>query len=119
MSDDIVISDRRRHTRCALVTGFHTCACPIFIFGAEFVMYAARWRQSVSGTKNADDYSSYKKNGLTRTYFIASRSHDCPTRRTSRCRRQTGRASCRERECQYVSLSVVALSSTKKTKQYP
>src|SRR3546814_17600799 len=29
-----VFSSRRRHTRCALVTGVQTCALPIF-FGAE------------------------------------------------------------------------------------
>src|SRR3546814_3908922 len=28
-------SSRRRHTRCALVTGVQTCALPIFRFGAE------------------------------------------------------------------------------------
>src|SRR3546814_4169503 len=28
--DDFFFSSRRRHTRCALVTGVHTCALPIF-----------------------------------------------------------------------------------------
>src|SRR3546814_3960535 len=30
-SVDFVVSSRRRHTRCALVTGVQTCALPIFI----------------------------------------------------------------------------------------
>src|SRR3546814_15076343 len=30
-------SSRRRHTRCALVTGVQTCALPIFSFGTEQV----------------------------------------------------------------------------------
>src|SRR3546814_4881214 len=30
-------SSRRRHTRCALVTGVQTCALPICVFGHEFV----------------------------------------------------------------------------------
>src|SRR3546814_1112949 len=34
-------SSRRRHTRCALVTGVQTCALPIFIFGAVEIALAA------------------------------------------------------------------------------
>src|SRR3546814_7601306 len=30
-----VFSSRRRHTRCALVTGVQTCALPIFRFGVQ------------------------------------------------------------------------------------
>src|SRR3546814_8092565 len=35
-------SSRRRHTRCALVTGVQTCALPIF--RSPFSPPAARWR---------------------------------------------------------------------------
>src|SRR3546814_11395191 len=35
-------SSRRRHTRCALVTGVQTCALPIF-FGFDAVTRARRW----------------------------------------------------------------------------
>src|SRR3546814_1664115 len=31
-------SSRRRHTRCALVTGFQTCALPIFPGGEDEIM---------------------------------------------------------------------------------
>src|SRR3546814_3446812 len=33
-------SSRRRHTRCALVTGFQTCALPIFHFAAKVISRA-------------------------------------------------------------------------------
>src|SRR3546814_10660109 len=32
-------SSRRRHTRCALVTGVQTCALPICVFGLHLVVY--------------------------------------------------------------------------------
>src|SRR3546814_13484738 len=32
----VFFSSRRRHTRCALVTGVQTCALPIFIVGGGF-----------------------------------------------------------------------------------
>src|SRR3546814_3809936 len=37
-------SSRRRHTRCALVTGVQTCALPIFICGAMFLSGCASSR---------------------------------------------------------------------------
>src|SRR3546814_6973093 len=33
MFRDFFFSSRRRHTRCALVTGVQTCALPIFLLG--------------------------------------------------------------------------------------
>src|SRR3546814_1874568 len=30
----VIFTSRRRHTRCALVTGVQTCALPIFLFDA-------------------------------------------------------------------------------------
>src|SRR3546814_16161234 len=53
-------SSRRRHTRCALVTGVQTCALPIYLFrrlesdGRQ--SRGARFRQARSqGTRNAGD----------------------------------------------------------------
>src|SRR3546814_7794367 len=58
----VFFSSRRRHTRCALVTGVQTCALPIFAFGVPPMLmglpgdnaYAnyreankALWRQTV------------------------------------------------------------------------
>src|SRR3546814_6253204 len=34
-SDDFFLSSRRRHTRCALVTGVQTCALPIWTIAAR------------------------------------------------------------------------------------
>src|SRR3546814_1831941 len=38
-------SSRRRHTRCALVTGVQTCALPISLIDA----YAARFNETIPG----------------------------------------------------------------------
>src|SRR3546814_5905432 len=75
-------SSRRRHTRCALVTGVQTCALPIWTQGANpyaGIPRARRKRLSVpptviEGTTTASSIASVK----------------------------IGRASCRERVCQYV-----------------
>src|SRR3546814_2313714 len=68
-------SSRRRHTRCALVTGVQTCALPIF--GA------------FAGLRHAEllrlDWSEVKPKFIEVTKG-----------------KEIGRASCRERVCQYV-----------------
>src|SRR3546814_3847127 len=68
-------SSRRRHTRCALVTGVQTCALPI------------------SGLSLADDDASTTATqpGAV-VIFSGSGGPDA----------EIGRASCRERVCQYV-----------------
>src|SRR3546814_4893009 len=41
---DFFFSSRRRHTRCALVTGVQTCALPILaIFAAAFIWYGKQF----------------------------------------------------------------------------
>src|SRR3546814_10156649 len=52
-------SSRRRHTRCALVTGVQTCALPIFVFYAASmwvagIMQGLMWREY-----GADGYLVY------------------------------------------------------------
>src|SRR3546814_6597093 len=52
-------SSRRRHTRCALVTGVQTCALPIsmvshYLFEAEFCNPAAGWEKG-QVEKNVQD----------------------------------------------------------------
>src|SRR3546814_15496996 len=42
-----VFTSRRRHTRCALVTGVQTCALPIFI--ALVISRRRRWRGIIPG----------------------------------------------------------------------
>src|SRR3546814_1329756 len=75
-------SSRRRHTRCALVTGVQTCALPI-----------SRWRARCGTAPPSWDTG--------RTWFGRSRARSTPAPPPGR-KRQIGRASCRERVCQYV-----------------
>src|SRR3546814_966175 len=97
-------SSRRRHTRCALVTGVQTCALPIskkmFVYGAQFAKdgrYSERlgW----AGTEGTFDWQVLRDNvsaevsrleGLYRQTLFTHNIN------------QIGRASCRERVCQYV-----------------
>src|SRR3546814_9533641 len=78
---DFFFSSRRRHTRCALVTGVQTCALPICVVHAK----------EASGGH------------LARIQILVR-----PGTRTTRSSSSTnfsweiGRESCRERVCQYV-----------------
>src|SRR3546814_8061162 len=74
-----VFSSRRRHTRCALVTGVQTCALPIY--GGPAAADARR---------------------LRRRRRSPPRSPTSPTTSWPAPRGEIGRASCRERVCQYV-----------------
>src|SRR3546814_10550787 len=85
-------SSRRRHTSCALVTGVQTCALPI---------YSGRQRPA-----SMSSMRSRKWPPAARAALRANRADQaCP--RCSRpvglgAKREIGRASCRERVCQYV-----------------
>src|SRR3546814_2629709 len=68
-------SSRRRHTRCALVTGVQTCALPI----------STNWR-----------IGSPSSQVVVSSRFVDS------SGTTSGTWTEIGRASCRERVCQYV-----------------
>src|SRR3546814_9686563 len=81
-------SSRRRHTRCALVTGVQTCALPIW-----------------SGSQHRRNF--LRLVGLGLTAFLAA----CqgivpktapPPKAPPPPTEEIGRASCRERVCQYV-----------------
>src|SRR3546814_9650819 len=55
-------SSRRRHTRCALVTGVQTCALPIYP-GRAWISYMDQTRLEVRVTKKtleADDIASFE-----------------------------------------------------------
>src|SRR3546814_5425418 len=75
-------SSRRRHTRCALVTGVQTCALPIFL---------GRRRKASSSLYESRGSPLY---GVELTVASLGRLGEASG--------QIGRAPCRERVCQYV-----------------
>src|SRR3546814_4974903 len=78
-------SSRRRHTRCALVTGVQTCALPIC--PREEVDLTPRATRVRIDLKVGEATAVILTNDLTRDYVHENK---------------IGRASCRERVCQYV-----------------
>src|SRR3546814_4146688 len=104
-------SSRRRHTRCALVTGVQTCALPIYRQGDDdrnehrrseensfLVMGGFVVRGHLVGTHHGSSWQrpspaagSTCRVACTRLNWVANRSWAA-----------IGRASCRERVCQYV-----------------
>src|SRR3546814_937924 len=102
-------SSRRRHTRCALVTGFQTCARPICeqlvalrsVDAVEAVMGGRRARDphmdlgGAGGTHHLDDLA---RCGAAHDRIVDQ--HDALTLEMGAV--ESGRAWCRERMCQYV-----------------
>src|SRR3546814_8988110 len=86
-------SSRRRHTRCALVTGVQTCALPIFLQGCGLERPQGPLRPSVSA-------------GLLENAGFLVEALGARVQRNRQVLggvfQQIGRASCRERVCQYV-----------------
>src|SRR3546814_5042087 len=81
-------SSRRRHTRCALVTGVQTCALPISMAVVARGTYIFALPGSNGAVKDGWD-------GILAEQ-LDSRNRPC------NFVEQIGRASCRERVCQYV-----------------
>src|SRR3546814_3093174 len=85
-------SSRRRHTRCALVTGVQTCALPI-----SDLLTRIRNAAAVGKTEVRVPTSKIKKvvaEQLKKNGYLADVKLEDG--------KQIGRASCRERVCQYV-----------------
>src|SRR3546814_5402909 len=98
-------SSRRRHTRCALVTGVQTCALPICLsqrcLCSSLPYFHNTSMLPVSGALQL------KTSGARKLLPISSASGAYSTWvRPAPCcasgRNKIGRASCRERVCQYV-----------------
>src|SRR3546814_7940074 len=89
-------SSRRRHTRCALVTGVQTCALPILADLRVIIAEAVDWLAPGGAlvAEHGDDQGA-----VTRA-LAASAGFDAI--RTGTDLTEIGRASCRERVCQYV-----------------
>src|SRR3546814_5548386 len=77
-------SSRRRHTRCALVTGVQTCALPIS------AQYGGTLGRNAPCASMPIEYQPYEEMLRDACRRAAGRGG------------QIGRASCRERVCQYV-----------------
>src|SRR3546814_11224295 len=105
---DFFFSSRRRHTRCALVTGVQTCALPISNTpgpSAQRTKCHGHFAYPLCPTREPDSST------LCRSAANARICSDAVL-----LRRKLGRASCRERVCQYVYISVVAVALKKNIK---
>src|SRR3546814_4745516 len=92
-------SSRRRHTRCALVTGVQTCALPIYQVTLEAQLASlkdttaktvAEYQAGVEAERKAREERERK----------AREEADRRAREAAAAAAEIGRASCRERECQ-------------------
>src|SRR3546814_1858711 len=95
-------SSRRRHTRCALVTGVQTCALPICLAAAALLVACAPKQNS----SEIDHVRAQLQNVLPDLKADAIRASDVPglyeMQDGANFGCEIGRASCRERVCQYV-----------------
>src|SRR3546814_7104651 len=94
-------SIRRRHTRCALVTGVQTCALPISLRAAkpgDTVLVTGTCRESVNVTAEMVRIVLHGQMKAT----IQHPGGATPAGPARHPVYTIGRASCRERECQYV-----------------
>src|SRR3546814_7694073 len=87
-------SSRRRHTRCALVTGVQTCALPIY--GQAEADIAAAMSGLVEAVERAEHLVAFLF-GDARPVVV-----DVQLHAVAPAFHEIGRASCRERVCQYV-----------------
>src|SRR3546814_4013824 len=79
-------SSRRRHTRCALVTGVQTCALPIYAMPlSERTGYETAFKKLQDSGLEAELRVAYEEKVKQARYA-----------------KEIGRESCRERVCQYV-----------------
>src|SRR3546814_17469910 len=103
----VFLSSRRRHTSCGLVTGVQACALPIFgwlggMIG--FVVAVLLAYRRGRGKALAEQRRQFPDRLLDGAWFRPL------------CRPKIGRASCRERVCQYVYVSVEAVTLKKRLK---
>src|SRR3546814_9689336 len=93
-------SSRRRHTRCALVTGVQTCALPIFPVPRAYCTrpecLSQAGRDNRAKRKPPPKRTTRRCPGCAKVKPLTAE-HWSPVKRA-----EIGRASCRERVCQYV-----------------
>src|SRR3546814_16851394 len=111
-------SSIRRHTRCALVTGVQTCALPIsyLVFVVPLLVESGRWRERVDRICVVDcDPATQVARVQARSGLTEPAIRRIMAAQAARATRlaaaddvivndgaKIGRASCRERVCQYV-----------------
>src|SRR3546814_1963221 len=90
-------SSRRRHTRCALVTGVQTCALPIYAAGLSASDVCRKY-----GISDATFYKWRSRyGGMEISDARRLKALEDENRRLKKLL-EIGRAACRERVCQYV-----------------
>src|SRR3546814_2795262 len=94
-----VFSSRRRHTRCPLVTGVQTCALPI---SATVLSGDDVWVTVDAAISNDLFYFEHHPMRLDAMKAWAPDGSEAAIENRATGRYQIGRASCRERVCQYV-----------------
>src|SRR3546814_11801884 len=115
-------SSRRRHTRCALVTGVQTCALPILNNICEMMQqHVDNWpnpkklttaialidktlKAAIAAMQAATAHAAPVGDGLVERLNLL-----IAKRKAFVAAREIGSVSCRERGCQYVKISVVAV----------
>src|SRR3546814_5126196 len=83
-------SSRRRHTRCALVTGVQTCALPILLDIVRRLPVLIAQAQALPPRERL----LQPEKAQAKAHLRTNKGNFRPT--------EIGRASCRERVCQYV-----------------
>src|SRR3546814_7269748 len=95
------VSSRRRHTRCALVTGVQTCALPIFQVEAYGANMPLNQVGSIAVPEPRMVTVQVWDRGMVGAVERAIRESGLGLNPASDGQ-QIGRASCRDRVCQYV-----------------
>src|SRR3546814_1410353 len=91
-------SSRRRHTRCALVTGVQTCALPIYLQVPHISTGDLLRAEVAAGSRLGLEAKEVMARGeLVSDAILLGMLEDRFSRPD-----KIGRASCRERVCQYV-----------------
>src|SRR3546814_14049673 len=106
-------SSRRRHTMCALVTGVQTCALPIYfqLKGSGMRMGGGAQQFGIDAEEAPQVIADCRARGLAiQGFHIFAGSQNLSAETIAETKAKIGRASCRERVCQCVWISVVARS---------
>src|SRR3546814_7317085 len=95
-----VFSSRRLHTSCALVTGVQTCALPILSVCVFLKAHASPFVRNLHVRRTRQVHFRLLQRPLCEVAGQDRRTDR--VFRTHHLRHEIGRASCRERVCQYV-----------------